>query len=318
MEFAQVEAFIEADRRGSFRRAAKVLFLSQPSLSNRIRLLETELGTRLFHRRGNGVVLTDTGHLFLPYATRALETLRDGRQVVATARDAIGGVVTIASSRVVGTYALPGILDRLAATHPDIRASVTVSNSREVLQMVVEGQVQVGLSRGLVHPEVDTRRLFDEDLVLIVHPDHPLTTRADVSIRDIAAEPLILYDTGASYLLMIEQACLDAGVAPRVEMRLDGLDAAKRMVENGMGISFVPRSVAAREVNAGSLTIVQLGPEHRMVLSTCVLVRRAKRQPDNVRALMGVLQALYAAPSAAPSSPPTASARISMPLTRPE
>jgi DNA-binding transcriptional LysR family regulator len=96
---------------------------------------------------------------------------------------------------------------------------------------------------------------------------------------------------------MIEQACLDAGVAPRVEMRLDGVDAAKRMVENGMGISFVPRSAAMREVDAGSLAIVRLGPEHRMVLSTCVLVRRAKRQPDNVRALMGVLQALYATPS---------------------
>ena len=246
MEIAQIEAFIEAERRGSFRRAAKAIFLSQPSLSNRIRLLEKDLGAQLFHRRGNGVVLTDTGRVFLPYARRTLEFLRDARQVVAMARDATGGVVTIASSRVVSTYVLPGILDHLGKDHPDVRASVTVSKSREVLQMVVEGQVQVGLSRGLVHPEVDTRRLFDEDLVLIVHPEHPFTERGDVSIRDIAAEPLILYDTGSSYLLMIEQACLNAGVVPRVEMRLDGVDAAKRMAESGNGISFVPRSAVVR------------------------------------------------------------------------
>ena len=168
--------------------------------------------------------------------------------------------------------------------------------------MVVEGQVQVGLSRGLVHPEVDTRRLFDEDLVLIVHPEHPFTERGDVSIRDIAAEPLILYDTGSSYLLMIEQACLNAGVVPRVEMRLDGVDAAKRMAESGNGISFVPRSAVVREVETGLLAIVHLGPEHRMVISTCVLVRRAKRQPDTVRALMGVLQAMYLTRSAPESS----------------
>lgn len=303
MEIAQVEAFIEADRRGSFRRAAKALFLSQPSLSNRIRLLEQELGAQLFHRRGNGVVLTETGRVFLPYAHRALDSLRDARQAVATAQDATGGVVTIASSTVVGTYTLPHILDRLATEHPDIRASVTVSRSREVLQMVVEGQVQVGISRGLVHPEVDSRRLFDEDLVLIAHPGHPFTERAKVSIRDIAAEPLILYDTGSSYLPMIEQACLEAGVVPRVEMRLDGVDAAKRMVEIGMGTSFVPRSAAVREAEAGSLAIVPLGPEHRMVLSTCVLVRRAKDQPDTVSALLAVLQAMYAARPEAASDP---------------
>ena len=124
-----------------------------------------------------------------------------------------------------------------------------------------------------------------------------------MSIRDIAAEPLILYDTGSSYLPMIEQACLEAGVVPRVEMRLDGVDAAKRMVEMGMGTSFVPRSAVAREAEAGSLAIVPLGPEHRMVLSTCVLVRRAKDQPDTVRALLAVLQAMYAARPEAVSVP---------------
>lgn len=301
MEIAQVEAFIEAERRGSFRRAAKALFLSQPSLSSRIKLLEKELGSELFHRRGNGVVLTDTGRAFLPYARRALESLRDARQVVATARDATGGVVTIAATRVVGTYTLPAMLDRLRTDHPDVRASVTVSRSREVLEMVVDGQVQIGLSHGLVHPEVDTRRLFDDDLVLIAHPRHPFATRGDVSIADVAAEPLIIYDTGSSYFLLIEQACLEAGVVSRVEMRLDGVDAAKRMVERGLGISFVPRSAVGRETELGSLTIVPLGPERRMVLSTCFLVRRANRYPDTVRAFLRVLQAMYAArPAHAP------------------
>ncbi len=293
MDIAQVQAFIEAERRGSFRKAAKAMFLSQPSLSSRIRTLEKELGAELFHRRGSGVVLTDMGRVFLPYARRAMESLGEARQVVATAQNAAGGIVTIAATRQVGTYTLPEILGRLRDEHPDVGASVTVSKPSQVLQMVVDGQVQLGLSRGLVHPQVDTRRLFDEDLVLIVHPGHPFTARGDVTIRDVATEPLVLYDTDSSDSLLIEQVCAEAGVVPRVEMRLEGVEAAKRMVEKGLGISFVPRSALGREVELGSIRTVPLGPEHRMVLPTCVLIRRSKRYPDTVRSILGVLQAMY-------------------------
>ena len=144
-----------------------------------------------------------------------------------------------------------------------------------------------------MHPQVDTRRLFDEDLVLIAHPGHPFTARGDVTIRDVATEPLILYDTDSSDSLLIEQVCAEAGVVPRVEMRLEGVEAAKRMVEKGLGISFVPRSALGREVELGSIRTVALGPEHRMVLPTCVLIRRSKRYPDTVRSILGVLQAMY-------------------------
>ena len=108
MDIAQVQAFIEAERRGSFRKAAKAMFLSQPSLSSRIRMLEKELGAELFHRRGSGVVLTDMGRVFLPYARRAMESLGEARQVVATAQNAAGGIVTIAATRQVGNVHAPG------------------------------------------------------------------------------------------------------------------------------------------------------------------------------------------------------------------
>lgn len=293
MDISQVQAFIEAERSGSFRRAARAMFISQPTISSRIRSLEDELGAELFHRRAGGVTLTDAGRAFLPHARRALESLSEARQVVATARHATGGTVAVAAAPHAGTYTLPEVLTRLGTERADVRAIVKVCGPGQVLQMVVDGQADVGLARGMVHPEVDTRRLFDEDLVLIVHPAHPYAVRGDVTMRDVATEPLLLCDSDSSDALLIEQACAEAGVAPRVEMRLDSAEAAKRMVEKGLGISFVPRSALGRELLAGSIRTVPLGPEHRMVLSTCLLIRRSRRYPEPVRALLGVLQSLY-------------------------
>jgi len=113
MEFSQIQSFVEAEKRGSFRKAAKTLYVSQSAVSNRIRLLETELGAELFYRFRNGVVLTEAGRTFLPYATRALYALNEAKQVVPTNRASGRNLITIASTRVLGTHTLPNILNHL-------------------------------------------------------------------------------------------------------------------------------------------------------------------------------------------------------------
>jgi len=293
MEFSQIQSFVEAERRGSFRKAAKSLFVSQSAVSNRIRLLETELGAELFHRFRNGVTLTDAGRSFLPYATRALYALNEAKQVVPANRGSGRNLVTIASTRVLGTYTLPLILHKLKNKYPDVRAHINIVRSKEVLDLVVNKHVQIGLSRGLVHPDVDTRRLFDEDLVLITHPSHKFVTVGDVDINEVATEPLILYSAESSYFLLIEQVCNQAGITPNIEIRVDSVDSIKSMVEMGLGISFVPRSSIQKEINQGTLSVIPLGPSSRVLISTCVLIHRDEKSNASVRAVLSILESLY-------------------------
>ena len=293
MEFSQIQSFVEAERRGSFRKAAKSLFVSQSAVSNRIRLLETELGAELFHRFRNGVILTDAGRSFLPYATRALYALNEAKQVVPANRGSGRNLVTIASTRVLGTYTLPLILHKLKNKYPDVRAHINIVRSKEVLDLVVNKHVQIGLSRGLVHPDVDTRRLFDEDLVLITHPSHKFVTVGNVDINEVATEPLILYSAESSYFLLIEQVCNQAGITPNIEIRVDSVDSIKSMVEMGLGISFVPRSSIQKEINQGTLSVIPLGPSSRVLISTCVLIHRDEKSNASVRAVLSILESLY-------------------------
>ncbi len=295
MELAQLEAFLAAAERGSFRRAAEALFLSQPSLSARVHTLEAELGVPLFHRMGRGVRLTEMGKAFRPYTERAIEALRQGREVVDTARDASGGVLQIASARAIGTYTLPSILDRFRQEYPSIKVHINVGRSSNVLQMVVDEEAQVGLSRMLTDQDVVTIHLYDEDICLATGPQHPFAVRGEASIYEVAQEPLILYDRDSSYFVLIGQVCREAGISPRVEMTLDSIEATKHMVELGMGISFLPRSSVRHELERGSLCLIPLKEGHSVSLPTAAIVRRAQHYSPVVMAFLHILQEMYGA-----------------------
>ena len=295
MELLQLEAFLEAAERGSFRRAAEMLYLSQPALSARVHALEEELGAPLFHRMGRGVRLTEVGKAFMPYAERAMESLRRGRDVIDATRDASGGSLNMATARAIGTYTLPKMLARFRVEYPSIKVHINVGRSSNVLQMVTDEEVQLGLARDLTHPDVVTIHLYDEEVCLATGPDHPFALRGRASIYEVAQEPLILYDRDSSYFVLINQVCRAAGISPRVEMVLDSIEATKHLVELGMGISFLPRSGVVHELERGSLCLIPLAEGHQVTLPTSVMVRRVQHYSPSVLAFLRVLQNMYGA-----------------------
>ena len=293
MGLSQLETFLEAAERGSFRRVAEALHLTQPSVSARLQTLENDLGAPLFHRLGRGVRLTEMGKVFLPYAQRSVETLRQGREALERAQQTAAGVLNMATARAIGTYVLPGILQEFKRRHPGIIVHISASRSNEVLQMVVNEDVQLGLARLLGHPDVDAFHLYDEEIVLVTHPDHRFAVRGQTSIGQVAEEPLILYDPGSSYFVLIDEVCREAGITPRVEMNLDSIEATKHMVSLGLGLSFLPRSAVRQELENGSLAIIPLTEGHRVVLPTCVMVRRAQHYSTTVLAFLALLGETY-------------------------
>lgn len=293
MELAQIKAFIAAAERGSFVRAAQALILTQPSLSARIHALETELNTLLFHRLGRGVRLTEAGKAFLPYAQRALDTLDQGRDTLNALEKVTSGTLQVGSARAIGAYVLPDILARFREEHPGIDVNIRTGRSTEVLQMVMDEEVQVGLARSLRHPDILSTRLYDEEISLVSHPQHHFAIQGEASIYDIAKEPLILYDRDSSYFQLIDRVCREAGVIPNVGMVLDSIEATKRMIERGFGISFLPVHGITREIEAGTLALIRITEGHQVTLPTSVMVRRARIYSPAVLAFLGVLESMY-------------------------
>ena len=296
MEFPQLEAFLEAASRGSFRRAADALYLSQPSVSARVQTLEDEVGVALFHRTARGVRLTEMGQVFLPFAQRSMETLRRGREVLESVRQTSAGILNMATARVIGTYVLPETLQKFQHLYPETNLHIKVGGSLDVLQMVVDEEVQLGLARFMEHPDVDALHLYDEEAVLVVHPDHPFAKTGVAAMFAVAQEPLILYDPGdpgSSYFQFINRVCRYAGVTPKVEMNLDSVEAAKNMVQLGLGISFLPRSGVRQELESGTLTLIDVAEVPPVLLPTYVLLRRGQQHGPVVVAFLNLLQETY-------------------------
>jgi len=225
-----------------------------------------------------------------------METLRRGKEVLESVRQTSTGILNMATARVIGTYVLPETLHRFHQLHPDANLHIKVGGSSEVLQMVVNEEVQLGLARFMQHPDVDALHLYDEEAVLVVHPEHPFARTGAAAMAQVAQEPLIVYDPGdpgSSYFQFINRVCRDAGVTPKVEMNLDSVEAAKNMVQLGLGISFLPRSGVRRELDSGSLSLIALAGTPVVLLPTYVLLRRSQQHGPVVVAFLKLLQETY-------------------------
>ncbi len=293
MEIAQLETFLQVAEHGSLSRAAEVLGLTQPTLSARVQALERDLGHQLFERRGRGLRLTEAGRALLPYAERTLLAMREGREAVSLSGHPSRGRLRIGTARVIGAYALPGILAGFRAEYPGIELTILTGRSHEVLQMVLNQEVHVGLGRALSHPEVEAVYLYEEEIVFVTHPDHPLARRGSAAISEIALEPLILYDKDSTYYVLITRVCREAGILPRVTMNLDSVEATKKMIEGGLGVSFLPYSAIQSELATGTLVWVPLSEGHMVTLPTSAMVLKTSLGNPVVETFLGALRGYH-------------------------
>jgi DNA-binding transcriptional LysR family regulator len=288
---AQMQGFLEVARRGNVSRAAEAIYVSQPTLTARLHALEAELGEKLFVRTRQGMRLTDAGRAFLPFAERATQAVKEGREAIAELNSASAGHLVIASAPAVSTYLLPPLLERFAAAHPRVEVAVRTGHSEEVLQMVLKSEVQLGLGRDLRHHDIDLIPFYEEELGLMVAPGHHFAERKSVTMADLAGEQLILFDRTSSYYELTQASFTSAGLVPRSMFELDNIEATKKMVERRLGVALLPRTAVVVEVAAGSLRRVPISDALPMRRRLVVMRRRDLGPPSGVvKAFVDLLQ----------------------------
>jgi DNA-binding transcriptional LysR family regulator len=269
LDLGRVTAFVSVARAGSISRAAEMLFVTQPALTARLQALERSLGVELFVRSRQGSRLTDAGRALLPHAERALSALDRGREAVEDVASGGAGRLTIGAAPAISTYVLPAMLHRFQAGHPGVRLSVRSGHSEEILEMVLREEVEIGLMRPIQHPEITATLLYEDELVLVVHRGHRFAAGGHVRMGELASENLILFDRTSSYHELTSAIVRQAGISPRGRLDVDNIDAAKRMVEQRLGIALLPWTAVQAEVGTGRLvpvTITDMAPVRRQIV----------------------------------------------------
>jgi DNA-binding transcriptional LysR family regulator len=304
MLLSQVEGFLETARQRNLSRAATVLHVTQPALTARLQGLEAELGSALFVRGRRGMELTDAGRAFLPYAERAMTALDDGASLLAEFSRGATGELVLGAAPAVSTYVLPPLLLRFTEAFPTVRLSVRTGHSEEILELALRREIDLGIVRALRHPEIESRPLYEDELVLVVDAGHPFAERGVIAVDEIAAVRLILFDRTSSYYDLTNAFFREAGVAPSGVIELDNIDAAKQMVDQGLGIALLPHTAVATELADGRLrpvAIAGMEPIRRRI----VAIRRRDLGPPS-GPVAGFLDVLTGVGAILPGSSPAA------------
>ena len=290
MEIPQVEAFLAVGTFGGFRRAADALRLTQPAISARIRALEDSLAVKLFERGKNGLALSAAGRALRPHAEQLLHAVAQARQAVHDLRPASAGALQIASVLSICTYLLPDVLKRFQAVDPKVLITIRSGHSKEVLEMVLRGEAEIGLARSLRHPEVETLSLRDDPLILVAQPAAWPGPARRARLEEVADRPLIFFDRGSGDWALTHGLFRRAGFVPNVALEVETIETAKKMVERGIGFAFLPLLAVGRELRRRTLAAIEITDAEPISRSLDIIHPRQRPLSAEARALLGVLR----------------------------
>lgn len=237
------EIFCRVIDTGSFTRAAETLGYSQSAVSQTVRTLETELGTALVRRGKGGVTLTADGESYLPYF-RAICAAEDA---LSRKRQEMQGleksVIRIGTFTSVSRNLLPPLMQRFKLLYPNVPFELLQGEYTGISQWLREGVVDLGFLGLREADGLCVRPLYRDAMAAVLPPTHPLAAQKEVSLRQLAAEPLILLDEG-EYSLPLE-AFAQAELTPQLAYRVYDDYTILAMVRQGLGVSILYRLVVS-------------------------------------------------------------------------
>jgi len=238
-----LRTYLEVIRLGSFSKVAKKLSISQPAVSFQIQKLEQELGVRLIDRQQKILTMTEAGKRLLVFAKLVVKEHQALAHDFEQLREEVTGNLAIAASTIPGDFILPPILSEFKRQHPAVGIQVVVSNSTTVIAGVGSGIYEVGFcGMALEGQEMESFKIAEDEIVLIVFPEHPFARRQEVSFLEVTAEPLIFREETSGTRRSVESLLLKAGFdlsQCKPTLLLGTTEAVVSAVEARAGIAFV-------------------------------------------------------------------------------
>ncbi|MBB4231351.1 LysR family transcriptional regulator [Rhizobium mongolense] len=290
----QIQYFVAVAEQGSVTRAAQNLSISQSSVTEALKELETDLGVELFERHPRGLTITHNGHQFLRHATKILASVSDARASFSGLQSALSGTLNIGVTSLVAGYVLSDLLARYRRACPGVEVSAIEDNGGYLEHLLVGGELDVAV---MVISNLRDRMALQAEILetspyrLWLPMGHPLVSADIISVADIAREPLIMLTVDE-----IEEntgKLLSAlGARPHVAFRTRSVEAVRSLVATGAGVALLPDLVyrpwslegdriESRDVS-GSLPVVQVG----------MVWRKGSSLPQAARDFVGIAEAM--------------------------
>lgn len=246
MKFRHLRIFTAVCETMSMTKAARHLYISQPAVSQTITELEEYYDVRLFERMSNKLYLTDAGKQLLPLAQEAMKlqatietTMRDFRQENSIR---LGATVTI------GTYLLPRVVKAIQSIQPQIRVQTVVDNTSAIEERLLNSDLDIGLVEGqITSSQLVTEPFYEDELVIVCAPNHPLADKDLVRVRDLQNHAFILREEGSGSRFLFSKRMEEKSITYRIVGVLSNTEAILNSAQQGLGLGVVSRIAVAVE-----------------------------------------------------------------------
>jgi DNA-binding transcriptional LysR family regulator len=269
MQFQQLQYFVAVAETRHFTRAADLVHVAQPSLSQQIKALERELGADLFLRARGNITLTDAGEALLPLARRILADADTARHEVLELVQLRRGRIRLGATPSLCTGLLPDVLRAFHDRYPGIRLLIEEGGSHDLVRELARGALDLALvvlPLPTPSPALTTVELLREDLVVVSSPEAPAPGRGrTVRISDLEGERLVMFRHGYDLRELTVAACRAEGFEPDFAVEGGEMDAVLRFVRAGLGVAVVPRMVATKSGRGLRVTPLARPGLHRTI-----------------------------------------------------
>jgi DNA-binding transcriptional LysR family regulator len=260
MDLHQLRVFQSAARNKGFTRAGDELHLSQSTVSQHIKLLEDELGCPLFLRVGKRVLVTEAGNLLLQYAEKIFHDLKNAEMALREISALKRGALRLGVGATTLTYRLPHVLGEYNRRFPDIELIVQTGTTEFLLDGVKAQRIDIAIvmSPGAPQPGLNIQPLGDEELVFVLNRNHPLAGRRTLAPADLSSLRFILFEKNTAMQNLIDRYFESLGVAPRITMEVESIEAIKSLVRAGLGASVLPLCAVADSSLSSHLAVMRM------------------------------------------------------------
>jgi DNA-binding transcriptional LysR family regulator len=251
----------------SFTKAAEILYVSQPSLSKQIKILENRLGIILLNRENNNISLTEAGKIFLQYSERILALCEESCRALNDVKNGDRGNLTVGASQTIGTYLLPRVLALFAQNYPQININVQVDSTRVITKKVVNREIDIAVVGGDVPDELkknlEIEKFVEDELILIVPKSHPFALKKQKKINkdDLYHLNFITLNPNSTIRKFIDNILIQNGIETKqfhVIMQLNSIEGIKTAVSLGLGAAFVSSSAIEKEIKLKTVEIITI------------------------------------------------------------
>ena len=292
MDLRQLEILQAIAETGSFTACGRKLHVSQSAISRQILLLEDELGEPLFLRIGRQVRMTPAAESLVQLGQRVFLDVRETVGTITDRTRELRGTLRLSGGMTVCLYVFPPLLKHLRRVHPHLDVRLTVAMAGRSVQEIRGGRVDAGLlTLPVEESDLVTVPVLREELLLVTTPAHQLARRKNVTPRDLAGQPFVLFEMGSATRKVIDHFFASEKIEPTIVMDTENVEIIKAMVKTGLGIGIVPYQAVAREVRSGQLFCTRI-EGHDLLRQTGWVYARANRVPRMIHELLAAFEAI--------------------------